>query len=134
VKKKRDAVCLCESARRLARNLTSLYEAELADSGLNISQFTVMRYLEALEPVHVSNLAEAVELDQSTMTRNLLVLKKLGVVDIAIGREDARTKVVRLSSKGARILKKARSSWERAQIDAKSKLKPQLSRLLFELG
>jgi DNA-binding MarR family transcriptional regulator len=93
-----------------------------------------MRYLEALEPVHVSNLAEAVELDQSTMTRNLLVLKKLGVVDIAIGREDARTKVVRLSSKGARILKKARSSWERAQIDAKSKLKPQLSRLLFELG
>ncbi len=90
-----------------------------------------MRYIEALAPVHVSNLAEAVELDQSTMTRNLAVLKNLGVVEIKVGHQDGRTKLIKLSPKGARILKKACISWENAQAEARSLLNPELSRLLL---
>jgi DNA-binding MarR family transcriptional regulator len=123
---------LCESARRLARNLSALYESKLAENGLNVSQFIVMRYVAKLSPVHVSNLAEAVELDQSTMTRNLSVLKNLGVVEITVGREDGRTKLVKLSPKGTRILKKANLNWEKAQAEAKSLLSPELSRLLLQ--
>ena len=123
---------MCESARRLSRNLSALYESRLAENGLNVSQFIVMRYVAALAPVHVSNLAEAVELDQSTMTRNLTVLKNLGVVEITVGAKDARTKLIKLSPKGARILKKASLNWEKAQEEAKSLLKPELSQLLLE--
>ena len=123
---------MCESARRLARNLSALYESRLAENGLNVSQFIVMRYVAKLSPVHVSNLAEAVELDQSTMTRNLSVLKNLGVVEITVGREDGRTKLIKLSPKGTRILKKANLNWEKAQVEARSLLSPELSRLLLQ--
>lgn len=123
--------CLCESARRLSRRLTAIYDERLGRVGLNASQCIVLRRVSSLAPVAVSSLAAAVELEQSTMTRNLAALKQLGLVDIAVGKSDGRTKVVSLTRSGKALLKKVDVAWEEAQQAASEILSPALKKLLL---
>jgi MarR family transcriptional regulator, organic hydroperoxide resistance regulator len=130
----RNAVCLCDSARRLSRRLTSLYEGKLKPCGLNPSQYIVLRNISELESALVTTLAVAVELDQSTITRNLAVLTKLGLIRIAKGHEDGRTRMVTLTAKGNRLVTESVPLWEQAHKEAKDMLGPKLSKLLLAAG
>lgn len=122
--------CLCESARRLSRNLTAIYQDKLAEGGLSPSQFILLRTIQLCQPILVSTLAEAVELDQSTTTRNLALLKDMNAINIDKG-DDGRTRVVRLSARGQRLVSKAIPLWEEAQQEAKQVVGPLMAELLL---
>lgn len=106
--------CACVRARRASRSLTSLYDEALKPVRLKITQFSALRTIERLEPVSISRLAGEMALDRSTLGRNLLVLRRRGLVRFA-DADDQREWSIALAPKARELLAKAIPLWERAQ-------------------
>jgi DNA-binding MarR family transcriptional regulator len=54
-------------------------------------------------------------MDRTTLGRNILPLERDGLIEIAPGRSDRRTKELRLTKAGAARLRAAAPGWEKAQ-------------------
>jgi DNA-binding MarR family transcriptional regulator len=106
--------CACVRARRASRALTGAYDAALRPVGLKITQFSELRTVQRMQPVSISALAKEMALDRSTLGRNLLVLKRRGLVNLS-GGEDLRERSAELTARGAALLEKALPLWEKAQ-------------------
>jgi DNA-binding MarR family transcriptional regulator len=121
--------CLCIGLRQAAHAMTAIYNEALAPSGLKITMFKVVRRLcEVGEPT-ISELAEIVDLDRSSLGRNLKVLERDGFVALG-GGNDERSKVVRLTPKGKAALAKAKPLWRGVQRRMKAKLSKETDALL----
>ncbi|MFO1307110.1 MAG: MarR family winged helix-turn-helix transcriptional regulator [Burkholderiales bacterium] len=108
------APCACGRLRRASRALTQFYDDVMAESGLRVTQFSLMRTLARQGTARISDLARAYLLDRTAMTRTLDPLVARGYVRIAPGR-DARTREVTLTREGAAALDAAAGDWKRAQ-------------------
>jgi DNA-binding MarR family transcriptional regulator len=106
--------CTCDRLRKLARRLTQRYDAFLAPTGLRLTQFSLLAHLMRGGPATMSALAELLEMDRTTLTRNLKPLADAGLVALDAGR-DARERVVTISDRGRTIWRAAREDWRRAQ-------------------
>jgi DNA-binding MarR family transcriptional regulator len=106
--------CTCDRLRKLARRLTQRYDAHLAPTGLRLTQFSLLAHLMRGEPLTISALAELLEMDRTTLTRNLKPLADAELVTMGAGR-DARERVVSVSDRGRTIWRAAREHWRRAQ-------------------
>ena len=108
--------CLCLASRRLARVLTQAYDHALADEGLKITQFSVMCALGSREngAVPLSSVADALDLEPSSLTRALGPLVRDGFVQITQGK-DKRQRFGALTEHGKQKLKAARVRWADAQ-------------------
>jgi len=106
--------CVCVNLRRAARAVSQIYDEALAESGIKITQFSLLRAVERNEPVAISALAEELELDRTTMARNLGPLERDHFVKLTAG-SDQRVTEVRLTPKGRAALAKALPLWENAQ-------------------
>jgi DNA-binding MarR family transcriptional regulator len=108
------AGCACRNLRRTARAVTQLYDETLRPSGLRITQFTLLVAVGLSEPVPITRLADALDLDRTTLARDLKLLTEHGLVEITAG-EDRRMRVVRLTSQGREAVGRAYPLWQRAQ-------------------
>jgi DNA-binding MarR family transcriptional regulator len=108
------AGCACRNLRRTARAVTQLYDDILRPSGLRITQFTLLVAVALSEPVPITRLADALDLDRTTLARDLKPLTEHGLVQIAAG-EDRRMRVVRLTSQGRQAVGRAYPLWQQAQ-------------------
>ena len=108
--------CVCVNLRRAARAVSQAYDEALAESGIKITQFSLLRAVERNEPVAISALAEELELDRTTMARNLGPLERDHLVKLAPG-SDQRVTEVRLTPKGRAALMKALPLWQNAQTE-----------------
>jgi DNA-binding MarR family transcriptional regulator len=113
---KRQSVCVCANLRRAARAMTALYDDALAASGIKITQFSLLRAVERNEPASVSALSEDLDLDRTTLTRNLNPLQRDRLIELSAG-SDRRVTEVRLTAKGHKALAKALPLWQKAQAD-----------------
>lgn len=107
------ASCACLQARGKARSLTQAYDRILAPSGLKITQFSLVSILLA-GPSTIGELAEAVNIDRTTLTRGLAPLEREGFITINDGT-DARMRVIALTDYGKATTLKAVSLWKLAQ-------------------
>jgi DNA-binding MarR family transcriptional regulator len=108
------AGCACRNLRRTARAVTQLYDETLRPSGLRITQFTLLVTVAMTEPVRMTQLADALALDRTTLARDLKPLTERGLVEVAAG-DDRRTRVVRLTRQGREAIGQAYPLWQRAQ-------------------
>ncbi len=109
--------CACGSLRRAARVVTKLYDDALKPTGLRATQFGLLSNLMALGSSTLTQLADAMVLDHTTLTRNLDVLEARGLV-VTEGGEDRRERQLRLSEKGIASLTEAYPLWQAAQARA----------------
>ena len=65
--------------------MTAFYDEAMAPAGVTIAQFSLLRRIERGAPLSLSDLAEMAELDRSTVGRNVKVLQRMALVDIAAG-------------------------------------------------
>jgi DNA-binding MarR family transcriptional regulator len=100
--------------RKAARAVTQLYEEVLRPSGLRATQFSLLMATRVLGPVTVVKLAQATVMDRTTLTRNLQILEKRGLIAINPG-EDRREREVTLTASGMEALAAAIPLWEAAQ-------------------
>lgn len=106
--------CLCFNLRKAARAVTQLYDAALEPAGLRATQFSLLAALDRRDAVTITDLARAMVMDRTTLTRNLRPLEKQGLVAIAPG-DDRRTREVSLTRRGRQTLTRATPRWRHAQ-------------------
>jgi DNA-binding MarR family transcriptional regulator len=106
--------CTCDRLRKLARRLTQRYDAFLAPTGLRLTQCSLLAHLMRGGPATMSALAELLEMDRTTLTRNLKPLADAGLVTMGAGH-DARERIVGVSDQGRTVWRAAREQWRRAQ-------------------
>jgi DNA-binding MarR family transcriptional regulator len=106
--------CYCAATRQVARRLTRFYEAELRSVGMSATQFELMANLQGRPGVSQSELASALDVDQTTLSRNLKLLVGLGWVSVSASATDGRRNEYALSGGGLRVFRRAVPCWERA--------------------
>jgi DNA-binding MarR family transcriptional regulator len=107
--------CACLQVRKAARAVTALYDRALAgETGLRITQFTLLMAIDELRDATVGRLADLLVMDRTTLTRDLKPLVTEGLLKVSAG-DDRRTRVVRLTRAGARRLEQAIPLWQRVQ-------------------
>ena len=115
--------CYCAAARKLARRLTRVYEAELRAAGMNPAQFELLNHLHARPGSSQAVLAEAIDADQTTLSRNLKLLVEQDWVESMESAEDRRRAAYRLTAEGRRSLQRALPHWRRASNKVESSLR-----------
>ena len=108
--------CFCFNLRKASRVITQFYENYLRQTGLRVTQFTIMTAVRALAPVTVKQLAQKLKMDRTTLGRNLKPLKSRGFIHIESGT-DRRERWVALTPHGHEALLNAHPLWEQAQTD-----------------
>jgi DNA-binding MarR family transcriptional regulator len=115
--------CICTNLRRTARAISHIYDAALAPAGIKITQFSLLRAIERREPVAISDLAEEVVLDRTTLARNLAPLERDRLLTLSSG-EDQRVTEVRLTRKGRERIEAALPLWLATQADVGRLMSP----------
>jgi DNA-binding MarR family transcriptional regulator len=113
--------CVCQKARVAARALTRFYDRYFAGSEIEPTQFDLLVAVRLSEPVPLAALAGHLGLERTTLTRNLGLLQRDGLVRIDRG-DDARQRLLSLTQAGRRALKRSMTYWKRAQQAAMSVL------------
>jgi DNA-binding MarR family transcriptional regulator len=106
--------CACMSLRKASRAVTQFYDSIMQESGLRVTQITLIRVLAHVGPVAIGALAERLVMDRTTLTRNLKPLIDRGLVTVRQGR-DRRSREVELSEPGRAALARAMPLWREAQ-------------------
>ncbi len=89
-------------------------DRHLAPAGLTAAQFGLMALVAAVSDDTLGALAQRAGMDQSTLSRNLDVLARLGWIEIATVERDRRKRAVWLTEAGARKLEAAMPLWREA--------------------
>ncbi|VWX62010.1 Transcriptional regulator, MarR family [Burkholderiales bacterium 8X] len=106
--------CTNFKLRRLSRQMSRLYDAEVAQSGLKTSQYSLLSNVMHLGPLRPSDLAAAMDVDASTLTRNLKPLVAAGWLTVGEGA-DARSRLVAITDAGRKKRAEAQRHWRHAQ-------------------
>lgn len=107
--------CALFDVNRLSRLLTGLYNAKMKDVPLSISQYTLIVNIEALAPARVTEVANAMLMDRTSVTRLTEPLITRGLLKIEQGEEDRRVKNLTVTAKGRAALRASAQAWQDAQ-------------------
>ncbi|TWD99320.1 MarR family transcriptional regulator [Pseudomonas sp. AG1028] len=124
--------CLCTRLRRASRGVSKLYDDALSGVGLSVAQYSLLRHLQRLDQPSITDLADAVGLERSTLGRNLRVLEGRGLVALADGA-DQRNRLVSLTIRGEKLIAEALDAWQGVQLELKQRLQPHHLQALDEL-
>lgn len=100
--------------RHLARQVSRLYDAEVAKSGLKTTQYSLLSHVLHLGPIRPVDLAKAMGVDASTLTRNLKPMVVAGWLMQSDG-PDARSQLVEITDDGRQKRTEAQRHWRDAQ-------------------
>ena len=109
--------CVGNQLRLLDRVVTSVYEDELRPLKLTPSQMIILAITAQQGRVRAVELSRSLQMDASTVSRNVERLRARGWVEEASG-EDSRSRPFRLTVDGEKVLEDAIVAWERAQAKA----------------
>jgi len=112
--KKRPSPCTCQNLRRASLAITRIYDQKLAQSGLTVSQYSLLKHIKRLGPVSVSELASEIRLDRTTLVRNLKPLESEGLV-IDTSPPGSRNRQLQLTPEGEKRCETAALHWQEAQ-------------------
>ena len=91
--------CSSQKVRRLSRRISQHFDRIVAGSGLKTTQYSLLSHVASLGPLRPGELARAMDLDASTLTRNLQPLVAAGWVVIGPGA-DERSRLVSVTEAG----------------------------------
>ena len=98
--------CACTTVKKLSRILGRTYDSALASSGINVTQFAVMRCISRHGGEPLARVADELEMDRTSLYRAIAPLERDGWVKLAEGK-DARSRSAEITRKGAQSLAKA---------------------------
>lgn len=126
--------CCCFSLRKVTRAVTQLYDRLLEPVGVRATQFTLLVALASSSARTLTEIANTLVMDRTTLTRNLKPLEKMGLI-MTVQTSDRRSKAYALTEKGFDIVNRSLPIWEKCQaIIHDSYGAERTNRLLTELG
>lgn len=108
--------------RKSSRLITQFYEDRLSEVGLKSGQFSILRAVSFLKQTSNKELQRVLVLDQTTLSRNLKPLFRDGYLKLNADSNDARIKLISLTTTGNELYEKAEPIWQKAQDDLERKL------------
>ena len=109
--------CLCALIRKAGRVATRSYDKCLKPCGLKVTQLGMLAKIARRPSITVSELAESLAMDQTTVSRNLRVLERSGYISLDDEMTDHRVRRIRISDSGISKMNEAIPFWEKAQLD-----------------
>ena len=118
-----DIIRRCMAVRTLsaARALARRYDAALRPAGLTGTQFTLLVSIAQSRPQSITQIAEQLFMERSSLTRSAKLLEREGLLE----RRDeggARKRALRITPKGRSRLRKAYPLWKKVQEETEAYL------------
>ena len=107
-------ICFCTMIRIASRKITKAYDDALRDSGLRISQFALLATLKFDGNSTLTDMADLLGLDRTTLTRNIRPLIRRGLIAVRSGN-DKRRRILVLTEDGREVLEMALPQWREIQ-------------------
>lgn len=106
--------CTSFKVRQLMRRISQHYDTEVAQSGLKTTQYSLLSHVLSLGPLRPVDLAEAMKMTASTLSRNLQPLIAAGWLTMGEGA-DGRSRLVHLTEAGIAKRREGQKYWKVAQ-------------------
>ena len=116
--------CTSLKLRQLTRRVGAHYDRVVGEAGLKTTQYSLLSHIVKLAPIRPGELADAMEMDASTLTRNLQVLVAQGWAAVGAG-DDVRSRVVTATEAGRAKRDEAQRAWKRAQLTLNKRIGPE---------
>lgn len=113
--------CTNLKLRQLTRMVTRHYDLYIHATGLKNTQYALLSHVVALGPIRPSDLAKRMQMDASTLTRNLQPLATQGWLTIGAG-SDARSRLIEATEAGRAKRAEAQRAWKAAQLALNERL------------
>ena len=108
------AECACFDLRKAARAVSRMYDDFLREQGINITQFSLLRLIQAERELSISMFGRYMVMERTSITRALAPLERDGLIASRPGA-DKRVRIVSLTAKGRKVLEAAEPNWRAAQ-------------------
>ncbi len=114
-------VCVCRKTREAARKISRIYDDMLQPAGIKATQFTMLAAISLQGNTTLTELADALGMDRTTLSRNLKPLERNDLIEVsAEGYRRARS--TNITNKGIAVMEKALPLWSSAQKSLKRRL------------
>lgn len=113
--------CACHKMREATRKITRKYNDALKPAGIKATQFSILAAVGLYEGITLTQMANRLGLDRTTLSRNLGPIERRGLIEI---RDDGhgRARSAILTSKGVAVMETALPLWREAQATLKGRL------------
>jgi DNA-binding MarR family transcriptional regulator len=109
--------CLAVRVRLIGRTVTAVYDGALEGHGLTIAQLNLLAALGKAGPCPPSMLGEVLQLERSTVSRNLNLLLRHGWIE-AVSSDAKGIREVALTREGRAKIESVMPQWRKAQRQA----------------
>src|SRR5271156_2341308 len=106
--------CSNAKLRQLTRRVSQHYDHEMGKIGLKATQYSLLSQVLQRGPIRPGDLAKAMALDASTLTRNLKPLVAAGWLTVGAGTDD-RSHLIAITEAGREKRSEAQRRWKAAQ-------------------
>ncbi len=113
--------CTNFKLRQLTRRVSQHYDRVVGSCGLKTTQYSLLSHIERLGPIRPGDLAAAMAMDASTLTRNLQPIVAHGWAEVGPG-SDGRSRLVVATPRGRAKRLAAQREWKRAQLALNDRL------------
>lgn len=124
--------CYCVNLRRAANRITEEYNKALAPLGITITQYSILAFLYGMSGCNITQLAQRLRLEKSTLVRNLRPLFKKGYIE-DLSNERSRSRELQITVLGNQLLFQAKPLWKKSQKDIQQKIGVKNIELLMDL-
>ena len=108
------AGCFCLASRQAARKITRLYDSHMQESGVRVTQFTILSQLMLRGEMPIGKLAGILGMERTTLTRNLASLELQKWISMKAG-EDPRARMISITAQGRSVVRRSFPFWSKAQ-------------------
>ena len=112
--------CVCSRTRMLDRILTQVFDDALRGVGIGSTQLTMLALVASLEGLRAVEIGQMLEMEKSTVSRCLAVLRKRGWVHTV--ERKGGGKGIGVTYQGNKVLKRAGPVWRKAETRARDVL------------
>ncbi|WP_240229617.1 MarR family winged helix-turn-helix transcriptional regulator [Devosia lacusdianchii] len=113
--------CLVLNTRMAARAITRRADRKLRPFGVTAAQFTIMTSLQSRPGLSVTEMAESIAMDRTTLSRNLDLLETKGVV-ASTRPSRANGRVCALTDAGRELVAQMLPVWRASQAELRETL------------
>jgi DNA-binding MarR family transcriptional regulator len=114
-------LCMVLNTRMAARAITRRADRKLKVFGISSAQFTILGTMAKHPGRSVTEMAEAIAMDRTTLSRNLKLLERKGLVSTAPA-ERGNGRIGAITVAGRKVIEDVRPEWRKAQAELRAAL------------
>ena len=115
------AQCIAVRVRFVGRVITSLYDRVLRKFDIKVNQASMLVFLTIHNGSGPGDIGTALQMEKSTVSRNLDRMRKKGWIEVG-PRDEGASQVIRVTESGHKLLLAVHREWQKAQASARELL------------